>query len=100
MYSIKNLTTKEPAAIASALIAILNTLVLLGVLALTVKQMAGINVGAVALLGLFVRQSVTPNRDVLLSRKTAEDVLGVSLPSVRAPKISTINLDNLKGDDA
>lgn len=51
---------REPVAIAAALQAVLNALVLLGVLHLTPDQLAGINTAVVLVLGLFVRQQVTP----------------------------------------
>lgn len=50
----------EPAVIAGALIAVLQALVLLGALDLTVDQLAGISTALVAVLTVFVRQSVTP----------------------------------------
>jgi hypothetical protein len=49
---------KEPAIIGAAVVAVLNALVLLGVVSLTPEQIAGINIALVAVLGLFVRQSV------------------------------------------
>jgi hypothetical protein len=52
---------REPAAIAGAVLATLQALVLLGFLALDEAQLAGINVALIAVLTLFVRQSVTPN---------------------------------------
>lgn len=52
---------KEPAVVAGAVIAVLNVLVLLHVVTLTGDQLAAINTALVAVLSLFVRQSVTPN---------------------------------------
>lgn len=49
---------KEPAVISAALVAVLNALVLLKVIQLQEDQIAGINIALVAVLGLFVRQSV------------------------------------------
>jgi len=50
----------EPAAISGAIVAVLNALVLLGVLNLDVDQITGINVALTAVLTLAVRQNVTP----------------------------------------
>lgn len=60
-YSIRNVLTKEPAVISGAVLAVVNALVLLGAVAATSDQLAGANVAMVAVLSLFVRQSVTPN---------------------------------------
>lgn len=49
---------KEPAIIGAAVVAVLNALVLLQVINLEETQIAGINIALVAVLGLFVRQSV------------------------------------------
>lgn len=51
----------EPVAIASAVTAVLNALVLLGVFTLDADQLAGINTAVVLVLGLVVRSQVTPN---------------------------------------
>ena len=53
--------SNEPAAWSGALIAILNVLVVLNVVALDADQIAGINVALVAVFAVVVRQSVTPN---------------------------------------
>lgn len=50
----------EPALISGALVAILNALVALSVISLTAEQISAINVALVAVLTIFVRQSVTP----------------------------------------
>jgi len=50
----------EPAAISGAIVAVLNALVLLGVLNLDVDQVTGINVALIAVLTLAIRQNVTP----------------------------------------
>jgi hypothetical protein len=84
--SLKNLLRKEPVAIGTALVAVLNALVLLGVLSLTAAQLGGINTAVVLVLGLFTRNAVTPNASVLVGQSdvrdslpdgtTVEDVLG------------------------
>ena len=50
----------EPAIISGALVAVLNALVALSVISLSAEQISSINVALVAVLALFVRQSVTP----------------------------------------
>lgn len=63
-YSLKNLLTHEPVAFGSALVAILNLLVLLRVLELNVEQITAANVATVTVLALFTRRAVTPNANV------------------------------------
>ena len=53
--------SNEPAAWSGAILAVLNALVLLNVVALDADQIAGINIALVAVVAVFVRQSVTPN---------------------------------------
>lgn len=60
----KNPLRTEPAAISGAIVAVLNALVLLNVLNLTVDQISGINIAVIAVLTLFVRQTVTPNANI------------------------------------
>lgn len=62
--NLKNILSKEPVAISSAVVAVLNVLVLLGVIDLAAAAVAGVNVAVVAVLGLFVRSAVTPNSNV------------------------------------
>lgn len=52
---------REPAVIAGAVIAVLNVFQILGFLNLSADALAAINTALVAVLSLFVRQSVTPN---------------------------------------
>lgn len=52
----------EPALVGGAVTAVLNALVLLGVVSLSVEQITGINVAVAAGLALFVRANVTPTR--------------------------------------
>lgn len=61
---------KEPAVIAGAIRTILYGAVLLGYVTLTVEQLATIAVGLEVVLGLFVRQSSTPNVTVAEIVKT------------------------------
>lgn len=60
MYSPREILNREPAAISAALIAALNVAVVLDVVSLSVDQLGSINTAVALLLGLFVRQSVTP----------------------------------------
>lgn len=59
-YSIRNLFQKEPVAIAGAFRSVLYVIVLLGLLQLSVEQLAGIALGLELVLGLFARSQVTP----------------------------------------
>ena len=56
----KQLLRAEPALVSGALVAVLNALVALSVISLTAEQISAINVALVAVLAIFVRQSVTP----------------------------------------
>ena len=51
---------KEPAAISAAIMAILNVVALSGLWNPSADLLAGINTALTLVLGLFVRQSVTP----------------------------------------
>ena len=61
MYSPREILNREPAAISAAVLALINVAVLLGAVDLSANQLGGINTAVALLLGLFVRQSVTPN---------------------------------------
>lgn len=50
----------EPAAISGALVAVINLLVLFGVVTLTPDQIAAVNAALAAVLAVFVRSQVTP----------------------------------------
>lgn len=56
----RRLLSNEPAVTGSAVVAVLNGLALLHVVALDGMQVAGINTALVAVLGLFVRSRVSP----------------------------------------
>jgi len=58
-YSLTAIFTKEPVAIAGAVRSILWILVLLSVVALDEKQLAGIALGLEVVLGLFARSQTT-----------------------------------------
>lgn len=59
-YSPRNILEQEPAALAGAIIALLNVGVLLFGLSLSVDQLAAINTALVVVLTVFTRRAVTP----------------------------------------
>jgi hypothetical protein len=61
IYDPRAIFQKEPAVVAGAIRTVLYGAVLLGYVHLTVEQLATIAVGLEVILGLFVRQSSTPN---------------------------------------
>ena len=75
-YSPVALFEKEPAVIAGAIRTVLYGAVILGYVTLTVEQLAGIAVGLEVVLGLFVRQSSTPNVTVAEIVKTPPTAAG------------------------
>lgn len=62
---------REPALIAGAVDALINVLILFHVVVLTADQISGLNVLMAAIIGLVIRQVVTP---------TAKPVLSVGTP--------------------
>jgi hypothetical protein len=68
----------EPAALSAAVIAVIQALILFGVVNVTVEQLAGLNIALVAVLGLFVRQTTTPTAAPTLSANTEVKVQGTS----------------------
>lgn len=75
-YSPVAILEKEPAVISGAIRAVLYGAVLLGYVTLTVEQLAGIAVGLEVVLGLFVRQTSTPNVTVAEIVKTPPTAAG------------------------
>lgn len=69
-YSIKNVFTKEPVAIAGAIRSVIYVLVLLGVVTLNAPQLAGIALALELGLGLFARHNSTPTSDPSLTEGT------------------------------
>jgi len=63
-YSLRNIFTKEPVAIAGGLRSVLFVAVLLGAVLLDEKQLAGIALALELVLGLFARQSSTGNANL------------------------------------
>jgi hypothetical protein len=75
-YDPRAIFEKEPAVIAGALRTVLYGAVILGYVTLTVDQLAGIAIGLELVLGLFVRQSSTPNVTVAEIVKTPPTAAG------------------------
>lgn len=69
---------REPAAIASVVLAVINALILFGVVTVTGEQLAGLNIALVAVLGLFVRQSSTSTASPQLKAGTEVKVQGTT----------------------
>ena len=69
---------KEPAAVAAAVVAVLNVLQLTGVVNLNGDTVSAINIALVAVLGLFVRHNVTPTSAPTLRAGTEVHVQGTS----------------------
>jgi hypothetical protein len=60
-YDLRAAFDKEPAVLAGAVRSVLMTLVLMGLLVIDEKQLAGIALALEVVLTVFVRQSSTPN---------------------------------------
>ncbi|MDX6298636.1 MAG: hypothetical protein QOI51_2493 [Nocardioidaceae bacterium] len=69
----------QPAAISAALVAVLNALVLLGEVRLDAEQISAVNIAVVAVLGVFVHQTVTPSSNVVAVKKDGGAVAGPAL---------------------
>lgn len=61
IYDPRAIFSREPTVVAGAIRTVLYGAVILGYVHLTPEQLAGIAIGLEAVLGLFVRQSSTPN---------------------------------------
>ena len=64
MYQIKNLFDKSPIAISTAIVAVVNVLLITDVVDLTADAVSALNVALIAVLGLFVSNK-TANKAVL-----------------------------------
>ena len=73
-YSLTAVFTKEPVVIAGAVRSILFVLVLLSVVTLDDKQLAGIALGLELLLGLFARSNTTSTSSPTLPAGTSVTV--------------------------
>ena len=76
---------KEPAAVAAAIVAVLNVLQLTGVVSLDGNTVSAINIALVAVLGLFVRQASTPTAAPTLASGTVVAVKDTSDTVTIAP---------------
>lgn len=76
---------KEPAAVAAAIVAVLNVLQLTGVVSLDGNTVSAINIALVAVLGLFVRQASTPTAAPTLATGTEVKVKDSSDTVIIAP---------------
>jgi BRCT domain type II-containing protein len=85
MYSLKAILDKEPAAIAGAVQVILPVLVLLGVVSLDDKAMAGIVLVISTVLALFVRGASTSKAAPVLAAGTEVKVAGSQDSVIVAP---------------
>lgn len=84
-YSLRAVLDKEPAAIAGAVQVILPVLVLLNILSLDDKAMAGIVLVVSTLLALFVRNASTSKSEPVLAADTVVKVAGTTDSVVIAP---------------
>lgn len=75
-YSPLEIFNREPAVIAGAIRTLLYGAVIFGYVTLSVEQLAQIAIGLEVLLGLFVRQSSTPNVTVAEIVKTPPTAAG------------------------
>lgn len=80
---------REPALISGAVLAILNALVLLGVLDLDADQIAGVNVAAAAVLALITRAVSTPSAEVV-ARVSPGDPVAVAGPALHGVENGTV----------
>lgn len=85
MYDPRNIFNKEPVAIAGAIRSVLFVLVLMGLVALDEKQLAGIALALELVLGLFARQASTPTASPTLASGTEVSVAGSDDRVVIAP---------------
>jgi hypothetical protein len=91
-YSIRNVLTKEPVVIAGAVRSILFVAVLLSLVVLDEKQLAGIAIGLELLLGLFARQTSTSTNAPTLAVGTAVNQGAAVVASVNPPPEPTANI--------
>lgn len=84
-YSLTAIFTKEPVVIAGGIRSILYVLVLMGLVILDDKQLAGIALGLELLLGLFARQGSTSTTSPNLTVGTAVNDGAAVVASVNPP---------------
>ena len=97
-YSLTNIFTKEPAVIAGAIRTVLLALVLLSIVAMDEKQLAGIALALEVILTLFVRSQSTPTAEPTLPVGTP--VLNPAAPDgdTPPPDLIVARVDNVMAD--
>lgn len=61
MYKLKNLKDKNPIQVSGSVIAVVNFAIIMDFIDMTGEQVAGLNTGLIALLGLFVAAKTSNN---------------------------------------
>ena len=89
-YSISAIFTKEPVVLAGAIRSVLYVLVLLSVVALDDKQLAGIALGLEVVLGLFARQGSTSTTSPVLAVNTPVNNGSAVVASIDPPPEPTV----------
>ena len=84
-YSPTAIFSKEPVVIAGAARSVLYVLILVGVLHLTVEQLAGIALALELVLGLFARSTTTPTTQPTLTVGTPVNAGAAVVASVNPP---------------
>ena len=84
-YSLSNLFTKEPVVIAGAVRSILYVGILVGLVVLDDKQLAGIALALEVVLGLFARQTSTSSSQPTLTVGTSVNAGAAVVASVNPP---------------
>jgi len=85
LYSLTNIFTKEPIVIAGAIRSVLFVLVLLSVVVLDDKQLAGIALALEFVLGLFARAGSTSTSQPTLTVGTSVNAGAAVVASVNPP---------------
>lgn len=92
-YSIGNVFTKEPVVIAGALKSVLWVGVLMGLVLLDEKQLAGIALGLEVVLGLFARAGSTSTSQPTLTVGTSVNAGSAVVASVDPPPEPTATVE-------
>jgi hypothetical protein len=91
-YSIGNIFTKEPVVIAGAIRSVLYVAILVGIVHLTVEQLAAVALSAEVVLGLFARQGSTSSAQPTLAVGTAVNAGSAVVASVVPPPEPTADV--------
>jgi hypothetical protein len=97
-YSLTAVFTKEPVVIAGAIRSVLYVLVLMSVVVLDDKQLAGIALGLEVLLGLFARQGSTSTSQPTLTVGTVVNEGAAVVASVNPPPEPTASVPAVEPD--